>query len=113
MLKPLSIAPSICSALACARLGSLESRAPLARRLCATDRVEGLCASNTPPSQFDGRNVGGLTRRMRRVGRSSPKQFRNLTGRRGFMSLEGGVPFRCVSHFQCGRKFLSDLAVAR
>ena len=33
------------SALACARLGSLESRAPLARRLCATDRVEGLYAA--------------------------------------------------------------------
>ena len=29
-----------------------------------------------------GRNVGGLTRRMRRAGRSSPKQFRNLAGRR-------------------------------
>jgi len=56
MLKPLSIAPSNRSALTCARLGSLESRAPLAHiprpqavrgadalsgvRLRATDRVE-------------------------------------------------------------------------
>ena len=51
MIKHLPIAPSNYSALACARLGSLESRAPLARRLRATDRVEGLYASNPPPHQ--------------------------------------------------------------
>ena len=38
----------------------------------AGGRVEVGYASNTP-LQFDGRNVGGLTRRMRRAGRSSPR----------------------------------------
>ena len=48
-------------------------------------RERALYASNTPPpSLLDGHNVDGLTRRMRRVGRLSPKQYRNLTGRRVF-----------------------------
>ena len=37
----------------------------------------------TPP-QPDGRNVGGLTRRMRRVGRPLLKRHRNFTWRRIF-----------------------------
>ena len=46
-------------------------------------RERALYASNTPPpSQLNGRNIGGLTWRMRRVGRLSPKQFRNLARRR-------------------------------
>ena len=47
-----------------------------------------------PPSQLDGRNIGGLARRMRRAGRSSSKQYRNLTGRRVFTSSCDGISLR-------------------
>ena len=66
----------------------------------AGGRVEVGHASNTPPPQFDGRNVGGLTRRIRRAGRSSPKQYRNLTGRRVFtLGPMAWFSFRSVIRF--------------
>ena len=52
-----------------------------------------------PPSQFDGRNVGGITRRMRRAGRSSPKQYRNLTGRRVVTLSSDGISL-CRNHVE-------------
>ena len=64
----------------------------------AGGRVEVGYASNTP-SQFDGRNVGGLTRRMRRVGRLSPKQFRNLARRRVFALSSDGISL-CRNHVE-------------
>ena len=48
-------------------------------------RERALYASHTPPPSLpDGRNIGHSARRIRRAGRSYPKQFRNLTGRRVF-----------------------------
>ena len=63
-------------------------------------RVRGLCMLQIPPpSQLEGRNVGGLKRRMRRVGRLSPKQYRNLTRRRVFASSCDGISL-CRNHVE-------------
>ena len=49
--------------------------------------------------RLDGRSVGGLTRRMRRVGRLSPKQFRNLARRRVFALSSDGISL-CRNHVE-------------
>ena len=55
--------------------------------------------SSSPPSQLNGRNIGYFARRMRRVGRLSPKQYRNLTWRRVFTSPSGGFSL-CRNHVE-------------
>ena len=57
-----------------------------------------------PPSRPDGRNVDGLKRRMRRAGRSSPRQYRDLTGRRVFTSSCGGI-LHCRNLLVCRPHF--------
>ena len=52
-----------------------------------------------PPSQLEGCNVGGLKWRLRRVGRLSPKQFRNLARRRVFASSCDGI-WVCRNHVE-------------
>ena len=74
-------------------------------------RERALYASNTPPSQPDGRDVGGLTRRMRRAGRSSPKQHHNMIRRRVLTSSCGRISHRRVLHFQCGRDQLPSASL--
>ena len=68
---------------------------------CENVRERALYASNVPlpPSQLEGRNIGGLTRRMRRIGRLSPKQYRDLTGRRVFTLSSGGFS-PCRNHVE-------------
>ena len=69
--------------------GRVEVRRRTAR---GNARERALYACNPPPpSQLDGRNIGHSTRRMRRAGRSSPKQFRNLARRRVFASSCDGI----------------------
>ena len=62
-------------------------------------RERALYALVIPPPQLDGRDVGGLTRRLRRVGRPSPKQYRNLARRRGLTSSSGGFSL-CRNHVE-------------
>ncbi len=63
-------------------------------------RMRALYASNTPPpSQLNGRNIGHSARRMRRVGRLSPKQYHNLTGRRVFALSSDGISL-CRNHVE-------------
>ena len=52
-----------------------------------------------PPSQLNGRNIGHSARRMRRVGRLSPKQYHNLTGRRVFALSSDGISL-CRNHVE-------------